>query len=107
MGQTKKIPSNFSYGHVVSSFDEHFKNFPSRKRKLLRSKSKDHSKTTKIFLKKLCLKKLPTHGQAECSVEKTAGNFPINVEIPFYQLSEKKIEDIFLQLFSRNVPPDT
>ena len=57
------------------------------------SESKAQAKTKKTFSQeKLALLIVPTHGQAESNVDKTAGNFPRNFRKPLAQKSENDVK---------------
>ena len=60
---------------------------------LMFSESKAQAKTKKTFSQeKLALLIVPTHGQAENNVDKTAGNIPRNFRKPLIQKSENDVK---------------
>ena len=60
---------------------------------LMCSESKAQAKTKKTFSQEnLALLRVPTHGQAESNVDKTAGNFPRNFRKPLTRKSENDVK---------------
>ena len=74
---------------------------------LLCSESKAQTKTNKTFSQeKPALLMVSTHGQRECIVDKSAGNFPTIFRKPFIQTSESDKKSFF-PIHSQNVPMDS
>ena len=83
------------------------KNFSLKKRMLLCSESKAQTKTNKtLSQEKPALLMVSTHGQRECILDKTAGNFPTIFPKPFTQTFERDKKNFF-PILSQNIHMDS
>ena len=82
-------------------------NFSLKKRMLLCSESKAQTKTNKtLSQEKPALLMVSTHGQRECILDKTAGNFPTIFPKPFTQTFQRDKKNFF-PIHSQNIHMDS